>query len=640
MLFDTSKFYPQVQNVGLLPLTITDIRTADGPGKEEYFVSFGQPVVLQPGEVHLFSPTFRFSGPGLRPGAFEIISDDPHTPIFRQPVVGTGLVADNLDHGHDFVAVESIFRGVFDNTPVLRTRSDAGGNWEFFLEPEFVFHTATFDPVSGLIAHGSERTNLSGQRTVFNIGAFGPSYYQDTDGDGLPDDVEFAVGTAVDRMDSDGDGLGDFAELSQGLNPLDDRPAITGVIAALSFPTGQASDIKLAASGNQQLAYVATVEGLAIVDTTRFDQPLLLGQLNLPGSSSVAIDSSRGIAAVAAPSNSQLHIVDVADPVQPKLVLTIPVAASHVELFDGRIYAAVGSDIRVYDLASGDEVGDFSLGTGQSIDAMARDGALLVVLVIDATRIQSLRVLDLSGPSITGRGSIAMADQYRGTSLFVADGVVWITALKAATGGLITVGLSDPDLPQLISNPDRTDILGAAIALNGSGLGIVVGGSTQIAGDDLLLLDTRFPANTGSLFAALALSPDGIISPRELVIASGLAYVVDGKFGLQVVNYLAFDQGKTAPEMTLRVLNTDIDPSRPGIQMFETSSVTLSALIRDDVQVRNAELLMDGVIVRNEVTYPYDFTTTLPTIRQSGSEAVLQFAPPIPAGMSAFRTRS
>ena len=109
-----------------------------------------------------------------------------------------------------------------------------------------------------------------------------------------------------------------------------------------------------------------------------------------------------------------------------------------------------------------------------------------------------------------------------------------------------------------------------------------------------------------------------------MAIASGLAYVVDGKFGLQVVNYLAFDQGKTPPEITLRVLNTDIDPARPGIQMPEASTVTLSARITDDVQVRNVELLVDGVIVRNEVTYPYDFTTTLPTIVQTGAEAVLQ----------------
>ena len=41
------------------------------------------------------------------------------------------------------------------------------------------------------------------------------------DGDGLPDDIEFAIGTSLSRRDTDGDGLDDFAEIEQGLDPLD-----------------------------------------------------------------------------------------------------------------------------------------------------------------------------------------------------------------------------------------------------------------------------------------------------------------------------------------------------------------------------------------------------------------------------------
>ena len=211
---------PTVRNVGDQPLTVTDIRTAAGPGQDEYSVADPLPVVLQPGrEVHVQSS---LSSQRARPAAGCVRdclrrsadADLPPAGCRHGPRGGQSGLRQRLRG-------RGVGVPVFDNTPVLRTRSDAGGNWEFFLRPETLVHIATFDPVSGLIAHGYARTNLSGQRTEFNIGAFAPSTYHDTDGDGLPDDVEFAVGTSVDSIDSDGDGLSDFAELSQGLNPLD-----------------------------------------------------------------------------------------------------------------------------------------------------------------------------------------------------------------------------------------------------------------------------------------------------------------------------------------------------------------------------------------------------------------------------------
>src|SRR5262249_54428358 len=162
-----------------------------------------------------------------------------------------------------------------------------------------------FDPVSGLIAHGYARTNAAGQPTDVNVGAFEPSVYSDTDGDGLPDDVEFAIGTSPTNPDTDGDGKSDFAEIDSGQNPLDDRPAVTGVIAALNLPD-RAHDVALATDpvdAKRQLAYLATgFGGLAIVDVTRFDQPVVRSQLALAGglSQHVALDPEHNLAAVSA----------------------------------------------------------------------------------------------------------------------------------------------------------------------------------------------------------------------------------------------------------------------------------------------------------------------------------------------------
>src|SRR5262249_41691517 len=52
-------------------------------------------------------------------------------------------------------------------------------------------------------------------------------------------------------------------------------------------------------------------------------------------------------------------------------------------------------------------------------------------------------------------------------------------------------------------------------------------------------------------------------------------------------------------------------------------TVTLAAHVTDDVQVRNVELLVNGALVRNEISYPFDLTTSLPTIQAAGTVVTL-----------------
>ena len=65
-------------------------------------------------------------------------------------------------------------------------------------------------------------------------------------------------------------------------------------------------------------------------------------------------------------------------------------------------------------------------------------------------------------------------------------------------------------------------------------------------------------------------------------------------------------------------LSTDIDPTKPGIQMTPGATVHLAARITDDVQVRNVELLLDGTVVRNDVSYPYELSARLPVVHCAG----------------------
>ncbi len=127
---------------------------------------------------------------------------------------------------------------------------------------------------------------------------------------------------------------------------------------------------------------------------------------------------------------------------------------------------------------------------------------------------------------------------------------------------------------------------------------------------------------------------------RALALSSGLAYIAASDGGLQVVNFLAFDQGQNPPEVVLGAIPGDLDPERAGIQMLETSTVTLPARISDDVQVKSVELLVDGVRVRNEVSYPYMISRRRCKRHETGREVVLQVRATDTGGNVRLQSRS
>ena len=627
---------PEVSNQGTRPLTVTEIRVAAGQGQDEYAINPNfptLPVTLLPGESFRFDFSFRPSRAGLRPGAFEVVSNDPQTPVVRLPVVGTGVVTNDdfitfegVHIGETFVAVEDSAAQVQGDTnlPVLRTRTDDAGNWEFFLPQNTSIHVATFDPVSGLIAHGYTRTNAAGQRTDVNIGVFAPSVYSDSDGDGLPDDVEFAIGTSPNNPDTDGDGKNDFAEIDGGLNPLDDRPAVTGVVAALKLPD-RTTDIVLAtdpADATRQLAYLATgAGGLAIVDVTRFDQPVVRGQLALPSGISrfVALDPEQRRAAVSAGS-AGLHIVDVSDSAKPVRQLTLNINAGPATFYDGLIYVGVGTEIQAFDPLTGEPTDTLPLGGGNVL-GLARAGSLLWVLTAEGSA-GALRTVDLSGVQMVARGTLALSRV--GRSLAVADGVAWIASgNEFSDQGTTAVDVSLPDNLRLLNDADRSRHFVNAIALNGSGLGVLAGASIiaanePVASVEVIRVDN--PAVVPPVFTNVLLPQPG----EDVSLSSGIAYVADGYGGLQVVNFLAFDQGDTPPVINLGEIAGDLDPVRTGLQLAEASTVVIPARITDDVQVRSVELLVNGAVVRTELSYPYDLSTVLPKIADAGAQVTLQ----------------
>src|SRR5262249_15403745 len=144
-----------------------------------------------------------------------------------------------------------------------------------------VEYTATFyQPSTNRSGVYSGITNSSGHVTNFGMIFLDQFGGVDADGDGLPDVGEIAIGTDPSQRDTGGDAATADAEITQGLDPLDDRGFPTGIIATLPL-SGSAQEVDVAGS----TAYAAAGSGgLAIVDVSRFNKPILLAQLALGGS--------------------------------------------------------------------------------------------------------------------------------------------------------------------------------------------------------------------------------------------------------------------------------------------------------------------------------------------------------------------
>ncbi|HRF11814.1 MAG TPA: Ig-like domain-containing protein [Candidatus Accumulibacter phosphatis] len=444
-----------------------------------------------------------------------------------------------------------------------------------------------------------------------------PSTGRDIDGDGLDRVAEFILGTRDDLPDSDHDGISDLGEIRAGGDPLGGRALPTGIVATLPLQ-GQAKAVTLegsTTSAEMQTAYVASgTHGLAIVDASSFQTPLVLSQLDLAGDAvDVAVDSRLGIAAVAA--GSALHLVDVSDATAPVLLQSITIPAVQVEVANGVAYVAAGNGIESYNLLTGELLQVLPLG-GASVTALARDGTTLYALDAGHT----LRAIDLSGLSMSLLGNLGLPAG--SGKLFVGNGIAYVGAGDTQTGGFVTVNVANPAAMTLISGVDANNVEGQAIVANGSGLAVSVGALYNFGRliNQVHVLDVRDPTNTANFLTGFNLPAP----PQDIAIGAGIAFVADGTGGLQVVNYLPFDNQGQAPTITLSAPNADRDPATPGIQAVESSLLNVKLDVADDMQVRNVELLVDGQVVANDVSFPWTAAVALPKLSPTTTSTTIQ----------------
>ncbi|MCA9048638.1 MAG: phosphatase PAP2 family protein, partial [Planctomycetaceae bacterium] len=243
--------------------------------------------------------------------------------------------------------IADAFVAVTVNDEILRTRTDANGTWDLVLPPNLSVLVRIYDSTRNTFGSYVARTSPSGA-----VSDLGNILFQsldgspDADGDGLPDLAEDVIGTDPRKFSTAGDGISDAVKIAQGLDPFGGRLAVNGIVAGLPLE-GEAAEIAaadLTDAVGQQLLYVATGSyGLAIVDASKLTNPVVAGQLDLPGNAvGVAVDGGTSIAVVAT-NEGGLQFVDVSDATRPVLLRTIDVPASQVEVFEGVAYVAAGS---------------------------------------------------------------------------------------------------------------------------------------------------------------------------------------------------------------------------------------------------------------------------------------------------------
>ncbi len=425
----------------------------------------------------------------------------------------------------------------------------------------------------------------------------------DGDGDGLPDEAEEIVGTLAGVADSDGDGLPDGFEVDAGLNPLDGSPASIGVTASAELP-GAALDV---AARNDLVGVAAGAAGVSVFLADPGRSPVLVAQVDTPGEArSMAIEGDRLAVADGPAGLAVIEVLADADgrPANARLLRQVGLAGQvgAVAAAGGLAYAgAADGSFAVVDLATGRVLQQLALG--QRVSDLAISDGHLFVLLTDRLQTYSLRrgraefLAEIAAPGhfdgMTGR-----------RRLFVGGGQAYVTSVPGYAVFDVRVPAAPLPLGDAVDHGPRSF---KQIVLTGSGLGVAVAGINQENDDthNVRLYDMGNPADTTRFLTTIP--TPGLA--RALTLYGGQAYVADDTRGLQVVNYLAFDRQRVAPNLTLTTsLGTGVATVEEG------TFLGLTAVATDDVQVRHVEFHVDGQRVATDGNFPFEHGLFAPAL--------------------------
>ncbi|XZE51374.1 Ig-like domain-containing protein [Planctomycetaceae bacterium SH139] len=501
----------------------------------------------------------------------------------------------------------------------VRGKSSVNGQFSTIVASNSSMRLLAYDPQHDLTFSRPIETGNSGSTVRIPWAIFGTDSFTDNDGDLLSDVAEIVVGTSSQNQDTDRDGISDFTEIQQGIDPLGGRGFPTGLIATQEL-LGPARQVVIAGNPLESLgqtAYVATGDhGLAILDVSDFDLPIVLGQLDLPGNAiDLAVDTTSQRVAVATESGG-LQFIDVSNPMAPVVANSISTPAHQVLHVDGKLAVAGGTELRFYTMQTGELLSE-SNPTSHAITGLAQHGDYLYTM--DTRR--RMTVIDISNLQPQVVGSIQLSAG--GGQLFAGPDFVLATVANNTLGGFVTVDVSDPAQPfeAAPSQAPQTSAPGDSLVANGSGLVLLAGIADRQAGNPALvqLVDwnsTTADEQTYREFPRIELPS----RPSSITQHSGIAYLAAGEAGLLVVNYLPFDIQGEAPSIQFEVEAPDSEPQTSGLQVDEGTLVKILSEIIDDVQVRDVELLINETVVRRDTSFPFEFDFVAPNLEEANGE--------------------
>lgn len=419
----------------------------------------------------------------------------------------------------------------------------------------------------------------------------------DSDEDGLPDVAEFVYGSSLANPDTDGDGVSDGAAVLLGRSPLGSRETRMGVVSVTQTP-GPAVDVAV----HDEIAVTADLDkGISVFNVFNGLPPTLVAQVETPGITR-SVSFSGPLVAVA-DDTAGLVVVDIRAPAQARIVQQVPLSTPALAVVAVGETAFVGTAdglVEEVDMSTGLVLQRLAVGS-RVHDLSAVFGRLFV---LTETELLSFSVKD---QVLEPLGAVA-------TSALVADAFSGRKRLHVGTRYALASCYAGYDLFD-VANPAAMARIGAAqittvasfkqIVDNGAGVGIAAVGNNP-SGDgthDVQLFDLSTPSVTTNLSATLPTSG----AAYAVALYHGQAYVADGNSGLALVNYLAPDIGRTAPQVALAATFSLTPP-----QVEEQSAATIRANASDDIQVRQVEFYVDDIKSWTSGAYPFEYSFVTP----------------------------
>lgn len=385
----------------------------------------------------------------------------------------------------------------------------------------------------------------------------------DTDGDGIPDDVEatlgldphnpvdaqedfdrdgltnlkeFQLGTGLRVFDTDGDGVGDGLEVDSGSNPLDPNSFnLAQVLKSIKVaPTTVALTVNtIIGVATQQLLVTGTLTDGNSINLTSRSRGTNYSSSNLSVANFGATDGlifagNNGNATITVTNNGQTATVQVTvSSFSPTALsfISIPGFANNVDISGNIAYVAAGSTgLQVVDVS--DRRAPRIIG---SLDTPGNANDVRVVgnRVYIADGSAGLRIIDVTNPaSPTLLGALDTPGEANdvvvvGNLAYVADGL----------SGLQIIDVGDPVAPRLIGSLDTP----------GTARGVDVSGNLAVIADvsSVRIVDV---GNPGSPVARGSLATT---EARDVTVEGAIAYLADFSGSLKTIDFST----PTAPKL-------------------------------------------------------------------------------------------